>query len=198
LRGDAFQTMSFVDGARARAAVPGELDFVWRAGGIYYGSYRAGSSLQYNELIVVQGLVRKGGRFGFWISQIYVDDEAALAGGHEIWDLPKQLARFEVATDAAQRTTEVRVTGASGALCRLRVQRNRWALPQTVTWPMIAGARRAFSPFRMAIDARLALCRVDVDIPQESPLAQLGLEKPFAALGYERALITANAPERAP
>src|SRR3954454_24020465 len=104
LTGEAFQTMSFVRDESARASVPDSLDFVFRAGGIYFGSYKAGSSLEYNELIVIQGLVRSSGKHGFWISQIYVDHPAALAGGHDIWDLPKQLAQFEIDTDDAQRT----------------------------------------------------------------------------------------------
>ena len=197
LRGDAFQTMSFVRGESARAVVPDGLDFVFRAGGIYFGSYRAGSSLEYNELIVIQGFVRSRGKFGFWISQIYVDHPAALAGGHELWDLPKQLAHFEVDADETQRTAQVRVSREGTTLCALRVQKNGWSWPQRLTWPMLAGARRDFSRFKLELSAKLRRCRVDVEIPDASPLAGLGLDRPFLGLSYDEARIVAHAPERA-
>jgi acetoacetate decarboxylase len=141
LTGDAFQTMSFVRDESARAVVPSGLDFVFRAGGIYFGRYKAGSSLEYNELIVIQGLVRSSGKYGFWISQIYVDHPAALAGGHDIWDLPKQLAEFEVDADDRQRTARVRVSRAGTTLCALRVRRKNWGWSQRLTWPLLAGDR---------------------------------------------------------
>lgn len=49
--------------------------------------------LRYDEL-AIGPLVRRGLRPGIWVRDIYVDDEASLRGGRELWGLPKQLARF--------------------------------------------------------------------------------------------------------
>jgi hypothetical protein len=62
---------------------------------------------------------------------------------------------------------------------------------------MLAGARCEFSRFKLELSAKLRTCRVEVDIPEASPLAGLGLERPFLGLSYDRASIVANPPERA-
>src|SRR5947209_3551023 len=62
--------------------------------GFFLGRYGPGSTLEYSELIAVCGLVRAAGKYGFWISHIYVDDRVSRAGGREIWGLPKELAEF--------------------------------------------------------------------------------------------------------
>jgi hypothetical protein len=61
-------------------------------------NYTSGS-LVYHELIIAPAIIRAAGRIGAWISHIYVDDQASLAAGHDIWGLPKQLASFEWQTD---------------------------------------------------------------------------------------------------
>lgn len=62
--------------------------------------YRAPSPLCYRELIFMPAFVRVGDkgkrRSGYYVSTMYVDDEASLEGGRSIWALPKTLARFEV------------------------------------------------------------------------------------------------------
>src|SRR5947199_10186677 len=64
------------------------------AAGFFLGRYGAGSTLEYSELIAVCALVRAAGRYGFWVSHIYVDHELSRAGGREFWGLPKELAVF--------------------------------------------------------------------------------------------------------
>jgi acetoacetate decarboxylase len=50
--------------------------------------------LEYSELIVIAGLVRYSGQIGGWVSHIYVDNADSVAGGRNIWGLPKELAEF--------------------------------------------------------------------------------------------------------
>src|SRR5437867_5261733 len=100
LQGNAIQTLQFVDSARVRPLIPPALKLVspWPGrtlGGLYLARYGPGSTLEYNELIVVAALTRGAGRFGIWVSHIYVDDPASMAGGREIWGLPKELAEFD-------------------------------------------------------------------------------------------------------
>jgi acetoacetate decarboxylase len=41
--------------------------------------------LEYNELIIIAAVLGYKGKFGAWISHIYVDNPDSVAGGREIW-----------------------------------------------------------------------------------------------------------------
>jgi acetoacetate decarboxylase len=58
--------------------------------------YEPGGLLSYHELLVAP-LVRRGTRIGLSITDIWVDSPASLAGGRELWGIPKDLADFELA-----------------------------------------------------------------------------------------------------
>src|SRR5919199_6802245 len=58
-------------------------------GGVLLARY-TGGTLAYHELIVFSALARLGPRPGFVVSHIYVDSEASMHGGREIWRLPKE------------------------------------------------------------------------------------------------------------
>jgi acetoacetate decarboxylase len=63
--------------------------------GVMLADYR-GPTLSYRELIVFSRAQLVHGRPGFVVSHIYVDDEQSRSGGREIWNLPKELAEFDV------------------------------------------------------------------------------------------------------
>ncbi len=67
-------------------------------GVLAYVEYRAPSPLEYSELIWMPALTRaraqSGTVRGYHVAVMYVDSEASLAGGRELWALPKTLARF--------------------------------------------------------------------------------------------------------
>jgi hypothetical protein len=65
------------------------------AGVLAYIEYHPPSPLTYSELIWMPAFVRFGRAKGQWVARMYVDSEASLAGGREIWKLPKSLASFE-------------------------------------------------------------------------------------------------------
>lgn len=58
--------------------------------------YRPGGALAYNELAAVVP-THRGLSVGVTVTDIWVDSPASLAGGRELWAIPKELARFEVA-----------------------------------------------------------------------------------------------------
>jgi hypothetical protein len=64
-----------------------------------YVEYHAPSPLTYRELIWMPCLVSTtaGGRRarGYFVARMYVDHEGSLAGGREIWALPKTMAMFQ-------------------------------------------------------------------------------------------------------
>jgi len=85
-------------------------------GVLSYIEYLPPSPLSYRELIWMPAMVRwhRGGR-GYWVQKMYVDDEASLAAGRELWALPKSLARFERDGDRVHMTAE------DGTVMRLRM-----------------------------------------------------------------------------
>ena len=160
LRGPAVLVPATVPIARAREHVPSHVEVLPVApgrtlGGLVAVAYEPGSTLTYNELVVICGLARGGVRVGFWISHIWVDDERSVSGGREIWKLPKELARF----DAAGTTPAVQIAATSP----------RFALPQPGILPMLSSGGLTLG--RGAL--RGGPARVRVEIPPSSPLAEL-------------------------
>ena len=62
--------------------------------------YEEPSPLTYGEVMSTV-LVRQGWRPRVSITRIWVDSPASLAGGRELWAIPKDLARFDVRPDAS-------------------------------------------------------------------------------------------------
>lgn len=68
-----------------------------------YVRYEPPSPLTYHEMIWMPALVRsRSGRRGYWVSRMWVDDEAALRGGRELWAIPKTRARFETSAGSVR------------------------------------------------------------------------------------------------
>lgn len=196
LRGFAVQTLQFVDRARARPLVPSELRIVSvlpgkSLGGVYLASYGPGSVLEYNELIVVAALVRYAGRFGFWVSHIYVDSADSMAGGREIWGLPKELAQFTWGDE--QRRVVVRQ--GDRRLCTLSYGRQRWLWRQQLALPTFSALGSDLLFFKGEIESRLGLASGRLEVPAESPFAALGLGRGRLTIHYGDMGFVANVPE---
>ncbi|WP_225977590.1 acetoacetate decarboxylase family protein [Nostoc sp. CENA543] len=128
LEGYGIQTLHWVDVKQAAAFVPSELEIVSflpgkTLAGIYVSAYEADSLLQYNELIVVPAVVRYQKHIGAWISHIYVDNEDSVAGGREIWGLPKEMAEF-----SWHHHGKVSVRQNQRELCHINYQKGMWSL----------------------------------------------------------------------
>jgi acetoacetate decarboxylase len=128
------------------------------------GLYGEGSTLRYGEVAGMVGPV---------VRCIYVDDERSVAGGREIWAVPKE--PMALRWRGGQRS-EVEAYDAAGAL----LLRARWAAPR-VRVPL-AGA----APFvgTLGGEHRLAWLAgallvgpvsIDLEVPERSPFAMLGL-----------------------
>lgn len=65
--------------------------------GAAFVSYETGSPLTYSELLVAR-LVDAGPRYGKCVSitDIWVDSPASVAGGRELWAIPKDLCDFDL------------------------------------------------------------------------------------------------------
>jgi len=95
-----------------------------RPAGIYgaaFVSYEEGSPLTYSELLVARALPKSAGKGRkVTITDIWVDSPASVAGGRELWAIPKGLCDFEL--DASHRGPLAR-TGWSASLERRPIAR---------------------------------------------------------------------------
>lgn len=67
--------------------------------GAAFVSYEEGSPLTYSELLVARALPRSAGKGRkVSITDIWVDSPASVAGGRELWAIPKGLADFDLDT----------------------------------------------------------------------------------------------------
>lgn len=194
LQGYAFLTLQLVDTARVRSLIPAELEVVavWpgkTAGGIYVASYGSGSTLEYNELIVVGAIVRHAGKLGAWISHIYVDNPDSVTGGREIWGLPKELAQFTWGQHS------VHVHQAERLLCSLG---SRWQAPgwqQQLTLPSFGTLGSQLLLFEAKSRTRLCLFGADLQVPPESPFSKLGFAQTWLSFYCNPLHLVVDAPK---
>jgi hypothetical protein len=198
LAGPAVVVPALVPLERAREVVPRDAQVVPVApgrtlGGLIAVTYEQGSTLTYSELVASAALVRAGRRIGGWISHIWVDSEASVSGGRSIWKLPKELAEFALDRpgDGVQRFT-ARAEGAT--LVRIAAAPPRLRAPLGGLVPMISasdgGARHWFTLGRSGL--RSGPARVKVEIPADSPFAELGLRPlPVAIAGRAKLVMDA-------
>ncbi len=194
LQGYAFQTVQLVDIHRVRPLIPPELDIlsVWPGktlGGIYLSTYQSGSVLEYNELIVIAGLVGYRGRFGGWISHIYVDSPDSVAGGREIWGLPKELAEFTWDGD------RVTVRQGNQQLCSLSYNRQGFGWRQGLAASTFSTLGADLLLFKSEFESQFGLVGAKLDVPAESPFASLGLGQPWLTIHCDHLRLSVAAPD---
>ncbi|MEG4209305.1 acetoacetate decarboxylase family protein [Microcoleus sp. S13_B4] len=204
LQGYAVQTLQLVDVARVRPLVPSELEIVSllpgkTLGGIYISSYGLGSVMQYNELIVVSAIANYAGKWGAWISHIYVDNPNSVAGGREIWGLPKELATFSWegsdSVKAAPLGYRVTVSQGNRPLCSLNYSKQTLALPLPFSGNVFSADRSNLLLFKGGLLSRIGLIKGEVEVAEESPFASLKFGHPLLTFGCEDMRLTVGAPE---
>ena len=204
LQGYAVQTLQLVDVARVRPLVPSELEIVSvlpgkTLGGIYISSYGLGSVMEYNELIVVSAIANYAEKWGAWISHIYVDNPNSVAGGREIWGLPKELAQFSWEGSDSVKVPPLgyRVTVRQGnrQLCSLNYSQQSLALPLPFSGNVFSASSSNLLLFKGEFQSRFGLIRGELEIPEESHFASLNLGQPMLIFASEDMRLIAGAPE---
>lgn len=195
LKGFAFQTLHLIDIATASPFIPPELEIVSAApgktlGGVYLAQYEAGSSLEYNELIVVAGVVRREQTIGAWVSHIYVDNPDSVAGGREIWGMPKELATF----DWQSGTRQVVVQQDDRVLCSLSSSWRVSLLRQTIAFPVYSLLNSNFLRFNATASANFGLIGARLDVPEVSPFGRLIDTMPISAFSADSLDLRVDAP----
>ncbi|TDV57373.1 acetoacetate decarboxylase family protein [Actinophytocola oryzae] len=137
--------------------------------------YLPGGLLAYHELLVAP-LVREGARPGLSITDIWVDSAASMAGGRELWGIPKDMAEFEMAHepsfDATARLGKTVVASAHGTRGRRGL---RLPFPLLGRASQALRGRLAHTPLRAGGRVHTARATWEVD----GPLAWLRPYEPF-------------------
>ncbi|MFF3413702.1 acetoacetate decarboxylase family protein [Streptomyces sp. NPDC002698] len=144
--------------------------------------YENDSVLHYNELLRAV-LVRDGRRPRVCVTDIWVDSAASMAGGRELWGIPKEMADFDI-----DRTAGVRA-GAStdkGVLATASFEPGRrlpgrWPLTYRVTQTLDGTLKTSSVRSRSAV--RTARARWSGR--EGGPLGELGRRAPLLSLALD-------------
>lgn len=146
--------------------------------------YDEPSPLTYGELMTTV-LVRQGWRPRVHITHIWVDSPASMAGGRELWAIPKDLAEFTTGDAAGPTAYVMRSGGAEVAgtrLARVRVlplpARLRFRLAQDGAVHGRPGI--TVSPVRLRTP--LGLVRADWRVDPSGPIGFLAGRRPLLTL----------------
>lgn len=195
LKGYALQTLQMLEIDSIRSLIPPpfqiiSVGFGKTIGGVYLASYESGSTLEYHELIVTPALVSYGNQWGSWISHIYVDHLDSVAGGREIWGLPKELATFEW-----ENRNSVTVYQGSKLLYSFNYHPGNWSLPLSLSFSGFGILGSDVLKFQTNLKSNLSLINSEFNIPSESPFANLGLEKPGLTLSSNNLTLGVSEPK---
>lgn len=199
LQGFAIQTIHLIPIKRAIDFVPKDLGIVsvipgFTLAGIYLSSYESGSVLKYSELIVVPAIVRYAGKIGAWISHIYVDDRTSVAGGREVWGLPKEMATF------IWENNGVIIHQNDRDLCKFNYRRGAIGFSswwqQKLSASVISGLNSERLFFTSQFAAKIKTIQANLEIPPKSPFVKLNLGRPKIAIKLDRLDLLAGVPKK--
>lgn len=193
LKGDAFVTLQLLDMARVRPLIPAELNIVSvlpgkTIGGVYLSKYSSGSVLEYSELIIIAGFLSYKGKFGGWVSHIYVDNPDSVAGGRQVWGLPKELAQF------SWEASSVTVSQSGNLLCKFNYQRQSFGLPLKLSASAFSCKESNLLIFPAFVEANFGLVSSNLEIPPTSPFAELNIGQPILTVHSDRLNLVVDAP----
>lgn len=193
LKGDAFVTLQLLDMARVRPLIPAELNIVSvlpgkTIGGVYLSKYSSGSVLEYSELIIIAGFLSYKGKFGGWVSHIYVDNPDSVAGGREVWGLPKELAQF------SWEASSVTVSQSDNLLCKFNYQRQSFGLPLKLSASAFSCKDSNLLIFPAFVESNFGLVSSNLEIPTTSPFAELNIGQPILTVHSDRLNLVVESP----
>jgi hypothetical protein len=135
--------------------------------------YEEPSPLTYEEIMTTV-LVRDGWRLRVSITHIWVNSPASLAGGRELWAIPKDLADFEVAPHSSYAAQGI------GSLSVHGVRRLPWRLPFGFRIAQDRGGKPVVSPVTGRV--RVGITHARWTLAPDGPLGFLVGRKPCVTL----------------
>ncbi|MBD2245557.1 acetoacetate decarboxylase family protein [Nostoc sp. FACHB-888] len=195
LQGYAIQTLHLVNIDRVRPLIPLELEIisVWPGktlASVYLSNYGSGSVLEYSELIIAPAVVNYQRKIGGWVSHIYVDNADSVAGGREIWGLPKELAKF-----TWEQGNHVTVYQENRKLCSLNYNQQSLAWRQWLTASSFSAKGNDLLLFPAEFESVLGLISSNLEVPAESPFSGIGLGEPWLTVRCEQMSLQIDAPK---
>ncbi|ARV57402.1 acetoacetate decarboxylase [Nostocales cyanobacterium HT-58-2] len=195
LQGYALQTVHLINIDGVRHLIPSELEIISvfpgkTVGGVYLSYYGHGSVLEYSELIVIPAFVGYKGTIGGWVSHIYVDNPDSVAGGREIWGLPKEMAEF-----TWERGERVTVRQGNRILCSFNYKQQTFAWRQKLSGSSFSAKGNDLLRFSAEVESRLGFIGSKLEIPAESPFSEISLGQPFLTVRAEQMSLKVQAPE---
>lgn len=197
LKGIAFFSLHAIEIEKARPFIPPDLEIIsffpnYTLGSVYIVSYRSGSVLEYNELIIAPAFVRYRNQIGGWISHIYVDNEDSVRGGREIWGLPKEMAEFRWSEG------EINISQQEHPLCNFSVR--SLPIPLETWWrPSLEGTclshlNNNWISFNAKFKAKISIVASDIEIPVNSPFHDLKIGRSLVNARLDDLEFTALSP----
>lgn len=198
LQGYAVGTVHLIDIDKVRPFIPKELEIIsfWPGktlGGVYLSYYAPGSVLEYNELIVAPAMVSYAGKVGGWVSHIYVDNPDSVAGGREIWGLPKELASFSWDKSSSSQHS-CTVSQNDKLLCNLHYSNQSLALQIPVSGNSFGRRNSELLYFQAGFKSRLGLVSGRLEVPAQSDFAALNLGQPLSTVYINEMHLKVEAP----
>ncbi|MEH2440974.1 acetoacetate decarboxylase family protein [Nostoc sp.] len=195
LKGYAIQTLHLVNIDLVRPLIPLELEIISVCPGktlasVYLSNYGSGSALEYSELIIAPALVNYQRKIGGWISHIYVDNADSVAGGREIWGLPKEIAEF-----TWEQGEHVTVHQGNQKLCSFKYNRQSLAWRQGLSASCFSVKGADLLIFPTKFESVLGLIGSNLEIPTESPFSGIGLGQPWLTVRCEQMSLRVAAPK---
>jgi hypothetical protein len=141
--------------------------------------YENDSVLRYNELLRAV-LVRDGRRPRVCITDIWVDSAASMAGGRELWGIPKEMADFDIDRTAGLRAgaaTEKDVLATAAFEPGRRIP-GRWPLAYRVAQNLDGALKTSSVRSRSAVRT----ARAHWIAQKDSPLGELSRRRPLLSL----------------
>ncbi len=203
LKGNALLTLHLIDVEKVRHLVNPELNIISvlpgkTIGGVYFSNYSSGSVLEYSELIVVPAVVSYQGKFGAWISHIYVDNPDSVAGGREIWGLPKELAEFSWlrgdSDSIDKESVRLIVRQNNKILCSLNYDKHSFAWRQSLSGSSFSSMNSDLLIFSAEFESLLGFVGSKLEVPVESPFSGINLGQPFLTVRCEDMTLKVAAP----
>lgn len=194
LQGYAVATLHLIEIDRVRSLIPQELDIISvlpgkTVGGVYLSHYGSGSVLEYSELIVVAAAVTHSGKIGGWVSHIYVDNPNSVAGGREIWGLPKEFADFSWGENS------VSVQQSNSTLCTLSYNSLfSLGLKPRLGTSSFSSKNSDLLSFAFEVEAQFGLANAQLTVPTTSPFANLITGQPWLAISATQMQLKVAAP----
>ncbi len=195
LQGYAIQTLHLVNIDQVRPLIPLELEIisVWPGktlASVYLSHYGSGSVLEYSELIIAPAVVNYQSKIGGWVSHIYVDNADSVAGGREIWGLPKELAKFNW-----EQGKHVTVHQGNQKLCSLNYNQQSLAWRQWLSASAFSAKGDNLLIFPAEVESVLGLISSKLEVPAESPFSEIGLGQPWLTVRCEQMSLRIDAPK---